>query len=82
MNIIVKWAVKKYVLNIVNGAIDKYNRNISVARAYVTAYIGKIEAFLAFLKSLDAKLADGKITEEEVDAIVDEASKLGESLAA
>lgn len=82
MNIIVKWAVKKYVLNIVNGAIDKYNRNISVARAYVTAYIGKIEALLAFLKGLDAKLADGQITEQEADALVEEATNLGKSLVA
>ena len=82
MNIIVKWAVKKYVLNIVNSALDKYNRNINVARAYVTTYIGKIEALLAFLKSLDAKLADGKIKEDEADTLVEEAANLGKSLVA
>lgn len=82
MNIIVKWGVKKFVLNIVNGAIDKYNRNITVARVYVTTYIGKIEALLAFLKGLDAKLADGQITEQEADALVEEAANLGKSLAA
>lgn len=76
------WGIKKYVLGIVNEAIEKYNHNIAVARAFVTSYIGKIEALLVFLKSLDAKLADGKITEQEADAIVDEASRLGESLAA
>ena len=76
------WGIKKYVLGIVNEAIEKYNHNITVARDYVKTYIGKIEALLAFLKSLDGKLADGKITEEEADAIVDEASRLGESLAA
>ena len=82
MNIIVKWGVKKFVLNIVNSALDKYNRNIIVARVYVKTYIGKIEAFLAFLKSLDAKLADGKITEQEADALVDEAEKLAKDLVA
>ena len=82
MNIIVKWAVKKYVLNIVNSALDKYNRNINVARAYVTTYIGKVKALLAFLDSLDAKLADGKLTELEADAITDEAVKLAKELTA
>ena len=82
MNIIVKWAVKKYVLAIVNDALDKYNRNINVARAYVSRYTGKVSALLRFLNSLDAKLADGKITEQEADALTDEATKLAEELVA
>ena len=82
MNIIVKWAVKKYVLAIVNGALDKYNRNISVARAYVSRYTGKVAALLRFLNSLDAKLADGKITEQEAYALTDEATKLAKELTA
>lgn len=82
MNIIVKWAVKKYVLAIVNGALDKYNRNIAVARAYVSRYTGKVSALLRFLNSLDGKLADGKLTEDEADALTDEATKLAEELTA
>lgn len=82
MNIIVKWAVKKYVLAIVNGALDKYNRNINVARAYVSRYASKVSALLRFLNSLDGKLADGKITEDEADEIVSEAVKLAGELTA
>ena len=82
MNWLVKWGVKKYVLAIVNGAIDKYNRNINVARAYVSRYTGKLLALLRFLNSLDGKLADGKLTEDEADALTDEATKLAEELTA
>ena len=82
MNWLVKWGVKKYVLAIVNGAIDKYNRNINVARAYVARYTGKLSELLRFLNSLDAKLADGKLTEDEADALTDEATKLAEELTA
>lgn len=82
MNWLVKWGVKKYVLAIVNGAIDKYNRNINVARAYVARYTGKLSALLRFLNSLDAKLADGRITEDEADALTDEATKLAKELTA
>ena len=82
MNWLVKWGVKKYVLAIVNGAIDKYNRNINVARAYVSRYAGKVSALLRFLNSLDGKLADGKLTEQEADALTDEATKLAEELTA
>ena len=80
MNWIVSWGVKKYVLGIVNTAIEKYNGNIAVARGYVNSYIAKIEAVLAFLKGLDAKIADGKLTEAEADQLVDEAGKLATEL--
>lgn len=82
MNILVKWGVKKYVLKIVNTALDKYNVNVARARAIVAQYTAKVEALLAFLKSLDAKLADGKLDNDEADAIVTEATKLAEDLTA
>lgn len=82
MNIIIKWGVRKFVLNIVNSALDKYNRNISVARSYVSRYTGKVSALLRFLNSLDSKLADGQIKEEEADALVEEAETLAKELVA
>ena len=38
MNIIVKWAVKKYVLAIVNTTIAKYNDSIQAARAQIRRF--------------------------------------------
>ena len=43
-NWIVKWGVKKYVLEIVNKALDAYNVNVTRSRAIVSVYIRKIEA--------------------------------------
>ena len=82
MNILVKWGVKKYVLKIVNDALAAYNVNIDRARAIVARYTAKLKAAIAFLESLDAKLADGKLTEEEADEIVSEAVKLAGELTA
>lgn len=76
------WGIKKYALSIVNTAIEKYNENITQARWYVALYITKIEAFLAFLKSLDAKLADGKLTNDEADALCYEAKALAKEMVA
>lgn len=76
------WSVKKFVVGIANGALDKYARNVSVARVYVAKYVTKAENLLAFLKSLDAKLADGKIDDKEADDIIREATELGKELAA
>ena len=82
MNWLVKWGVKKWLVGVVDNALAKYNVNIDRARAIVATAIAKVEAVIAFLKSLDAKLADGKLTEAEADAITDEAVKLAKELTA
>ena len=82
MNWLVKWGVKKWLVGVVDNALAKYNVNIDRARAIVATAIAKVEAVIAFLKSLDAKLADGKLTEQEADAITDEAVKLAKELTA
>ena len=82
MNWLVKWGVKKWLIGVVDAALAKYNVNIDRARAIVATAIAKIEAVIAFFKSLDGKLADGKLTEQEADAITDEAVKLAKKLTA
>lgn len=82
MNILVKWGVKKYVLKIVNKALAAYNVNVNRARAIVAQYAGYVRALLEFLNSLDKKLADGKLTEDEADAILKEAEMLAKELTA
>lgn len=80
MNWLVKWGVKRYALSIVNTALAQYNESVTSARAVVQKYIGKAEALLKFLKSVDAKLIDSKLTNEEADEICEEAVRLGEQL--
>lgn len=82
MNWLVKWGVKKWLVGVVDNALAKYNTNIDRARAIVATAIVKIEAVIAFLKSLDGKLADGKLTEQEADEIIAEATKLAGELTA
>lgn len=82
MNWLVKWGVKKWLVGVVDNALAKYNVNIDRARAIVATAIAKIEAVIAFLKSLDGKLADGKLTEEEADALLADAKTIGKALAA
>ena len=80
MNWLIKWGVKRYALSIVNTALEQYNESVTTARAVVQKYIAKAEALLDFLKSLDAKLIDGKLTNEEANEICEEAIRLGENL--
>lgn len=80
MNWLVKWGVKRYALSIVNTALAQYNESVTNARAVVQKYIAKADALLKFLKSVDAKLIDSKLTNEEADEICEEAVRLGEEL--
>lgn len=82
MNWLIKWGVKRYALSIVNTALSEYNQSVTKARTTVSRYIAKVEALLKFLRSFDAKLADGKLDEDEADKICNEAVELGKALAA
>ena len=82
MNWLVKWGVKKWLVGVVDNALAKYNVNIDRARAIVATAIAKVEAVIAFLKSLDGKLADGKLTEDEADALITDAKAIGTALTA
>ena len=82
MKWLINWGVKKYVLEIVNKALDRYNVNVDRARAIVAQYAGKLRLLLDFLDRLDKKIADGKLDNNEADALITEAIDLGKALAA
>ena len=76
-----EWGLKSWLLGIVNKVLDRYADSVAAARGVVAAEIPKVESVLAFLKSLDDKLKDNKVTEDESDLIVAEATALAEALA-
>lgn len=75
-----EWGIKSWLLGIVNKVLDKYADSVVAARGVVAAAIPKVESVLAFLRSLDDKLKDNKVTEDEADLIVAEATALAEAL--
>lgn len=76
------WGVKKFALDITNKALDRYNVNVDRARAIVAQYANKLRLLLDFLDRLDKKLADGKLTEDEADALITDAKAIGSALTA
>lgn len=80
MNWLVKWGVKKWLVGVVNTALVKYADEVEKARAFLAAAIAKVDAVTECLKSLDSKLADNRVTEEEADAAIAEAVALAEKL--
>ena len=82
MKWLINWGVKKYAVNIVNDALAKYNVNVDRARAIVATYANKLRLLLDFLDRLDKKLADGKLTEDEADALITDAKAIGKAMTA
>ena len=82
MKWLINWGVKKYAVNIVNDALAKYNVNVDRARAIVATYANKLRLLLDFLDRLDKKLADGKLDEDEADALIADAKAIGTALTA
>ena len=82
MKWLINWGVKKYAVNIVNDALAKHNVNVDRARAIVALYANKLRLLLDFLDKLDKKLADGKLTEDEADALIADAKAIGKALTA
>ena len=80
MNWLVKWGVKKWLVGVVNNALGKYNVNIERARVIIASTIARIEVVIRFLKSVDAKIADGHLDEAEADKILDEAAETAKDL--
>ena len=72
----IKWGIKKYIIGKVNGLLADYKGNVDKASSTLTLWISRLERILSCLKSILAKLADGKIDGEEIDDAVAEVEAL------
>lgn len=80
MQWLIKWGVKRWLIGIVNTALKEYADKVVKARLFLAVAVAKVDAITAFLKSLEAKLADGTITDAEVDEAIAEAKALAAKL--
>ena len=80
MQWLIKWGVKKWLVGVVNTALVTYSDKVEAARVFLSAAIAKVEAVTAFLRSLDSKLTDNEIRDEEADAAIEEAKTLAAKL--
>lgn len=73
---IVKKLAKKYILSTIQELVDARASEVSKWAGIVGMWILRGEKALAFLNGLSQKLGDGKLSDEEGDAIVEEAGAL------
>ena len=68
----VKFVIKRYIINKVNGLLDEYKDNVSKVKDTLQKWISRIDKILFTLRSLLSKLGDNQIDSEEIDQTVAE----------
>ena len=72
MKTFVLWLAKKYVVSAVNDTLVKYKENVLKITSKITLWIERLEKIILQLKKINARVADGKITNEEIEESISE----------
>lgn len=72
MKTFVLWLAKKYVVSAVNDTIVKYKDNVLKITNKITLWTERLEKIILQLKKINARVADGKITNEEIEESMSE----------
>lgn len=67
---------KKYVLSALNDTLDAKKTDVDDALKIVAKWTDRLQRVLDCLKSISAKLEDGKVEESEAEAAVEEVQAL------
>ena len=68
----VKFVIKRYIINKVNSLLDEYKDNVSKVKDTLQKWISRIDKILFTLRSLLSKLGDNQIDSEEIDQTIAE----------
>ena len=66
MKTFILWLAKKYVVSAVNDVLVKYKDNVLKVTSTITLWIERLEKIILQLKKINARVADGQITKEEI----------------
>ena len=72
MKTFVLWLAKKYVISAVNDTLVKYKDNVLKITSKITLWTERLEKIILQLKKINARVADGKITKEEIEESMSE----------
>ena len=64
--------LKKFLLKQANKLLEDYKGNLNVAREKVGTWLARARVITAYLQSLSDKLEDSHLTDEELEAAVNE----------
>ena len=72
MKTFVLWLAKKYIVSAVNDTLVKYKDNVLKVTNKITLWTERLEKIILQLKKINARVADGKITKEEIEESMSE----------
>ena len=72
MKTFVLWLAKKYAVSAVNDTLVKYKDNVLKITSKITLWTERLEKIILQLKKINARVADGKITKEEIEESMSE----------
>lgn len=71
----IKYIIRKWILNQINNLLSKYETNILTVRNTLTSWITKLELIITIFKRTLTRLEDNKLTDEEIDDTISDIEK-------
>ena len=71
----IKYIIRKWILNQINNLLSKYETNILIVRNTLTSWITKLELIITILKRTLKRIEDNKLTDEEIDDTISDIEK-------
>ena len=71
----IKYIIRKWILNQINNLLSKYETNILIVRNTLTSWITKLELIITIFKRTLTRLEDNKLTDEEIDDTISDIEK-------
>lgn len=71
----IKYIIRKWILNQINNLLSKYETNILTVRNTLTSWITKLELIITIFKRTLTRIEDNKLTDEEIDDTISDIEK-------
>lgn len=76
MKKLILYFAKKYIVNAVNDLLSGNKGKVLTITNTITIWIDRLERIIQTLKSLNLKVADGELSDDEVSESTDEFARL------
>lgn len=63
---------KKYVVDIINDTLKKYQDNVYKITCFITLWIDRLEKIIQELKKINARISDYDLTDDEIKKSLEE----------
>lgn len=71
----IKYIIRKWILNQINNLLSKYETNILIVRNTLTSWITKLELIITIFKRTLTRIEDNKLTDEEIEDTISDIEK-------